>query len=347
MTTAIRSVSLFRCRRSARAGFTLVELLVVIAIIGVLVGLLLPAVQAAREAARKVQCLNNLKQVGLGLLGHESAKKAFPPGGVKCPTAYFYGHSWWIILLPFLEETSLYDRFDKTGRASGTQYNSTGWIGDDYSANGYNRQVLYQFKMSIGVCPSSSLPSMVSGGDVAGQGITFFVPSYVGITGSVDHSTAFEVHSFNGGGIVSYGGLMPPMKGVRLAQVTDGTTKTILLGEQSDYCTLSDGTKLPDGTRDARSAGPFSLSLSSNYPNDPRLWNLTTIRHPITKDASLADVCYVGGQLGNNTPIQSAHPGAANALLGDGSVRSLSDSLDLTTLKRLADRDDGKVIGDF
>jgi len=134
---------------------------------------------------------------------------------------------------------------------------------------------------------------------------------------------------------------------VRLAQISDGATKTMLLGEQSDYCKLPDGTRIPDGTRDARSAGPFSLSLSSNYPNDPRLWNLTTIRHPITKDASLPDVCYVGGQLGNNTPIQSAHPGAANVLLGDGSVRSLDAALDLPTLKRLADRDDGKVVGEF
>ena len=92
----------------------------VIAIIGVLVSLLLPAVQAAREAARRTQCGNNVKQIGLGLLTHESTNGAFPPGGLVIPNSTKYGHSWWVHILPYLEQKNIYDKFELRG--SGVQY---------------------------------------------------------------------------------------------------------------------------------------------------------------------------------------------------------------------------------
>src|SRR5688572_28592874 len=103
-----------------RSGFTLVELLVVIAIIGILIALLLPAVQAAREAARRTQCSNNLKQIGLGLQNYHSAHKSFPPGGVLRNNQ---GHSWWLLICPYVEETSIYQRFQLNN-------DTTGWVGD-------------------------------------------------------------------------------------------------------------------------------------------------------------------------------------------------------------------------
>ncbi len=106
-----------------RRAFTVVELLVVIAIIGMLVTLLLPAVQAAREAARRTQCLNNLKQISLAILNYESIHRVLPEGGLATDTGG-YGHSWWLRILPVIEEQGIYGRFDKDAHY-------TGWVGGD------------------------------------------------------------------------------------------------------------------------------------------------------------------------------------------------------------------------
>jgi len=327
-------------QRVRRSGFTLVELLVVIAIIGTLVGLLLPAVQSAREAARRTACMNNLKQLGVAFQSHASARKELPKGGVKCPTAAFYGHSWWVPMLPYIEESNTFLRFDKTGAETGTQYLSTGWIGlDDSVFNGHNRALLSGYQLSVGICPSSPLAarqSQTSGG----ASVTFFQPHYVGISGSSDHPSAFTMIGGNGGGITSYGGCLIANQAVKVAQITDGLSHTMLVGEQSDYSILSNGTR-----KDCRSSrGGFSMSLSSYFPGDPRLWNLTTIRHPISKDWDLANACYEGGPLGSNSALQSAHPGIVLILFADASVRVVNDSTDVTTLKRWSDRDDGQSV---
>lgn len=320
-------------------GFTLVELLVVIAIIGVLIGLLLPAVQSAREAARRISCGSNLRQVGLAMLSHVDAKRSFPPGGVRCPTASFYGHSWWIPLLPFLEEASIYDRFDKTGKATGTQYQSTGWLllGDGVG-NYHNRAIMNGFVMRFAQCPSSPFP--ISFDD--SNGMRFSSSAFVGISGSVDHPTAKTIVNYNGGGTFSEGGILFAEKTVKPATVTDGLSKTMVVGEHSDYAIDSSGIR-----KDCRVSGLPTMSLSSYFPGDPRLWNLTTIMHPISKDAALQFTCLNNGPLSSNTPLQSAHPGMAFAVFGDGSVRPLSEATDLTTLKRFADRDDGKTTESF
>ena len=105
--------------RRPPSAFTLVELLVVITIIGILIALLLPAVQAAREAARRMQCANNLKQVGVALLNYEHACGTFPPGGLTLPSSC--GHSWWVRILPYVEQENIFDQFEQNG--------GSGWIG--------------------------------------------------------------------------------------------------------------------------------------------------------------------------------------------------------------------------
>jgi prepilin-type N-terminal cleavage/methylation domain-containing protein len=321
-----------------KSGFTLVELLVVIAIIATLIGLLLPAVQSAREAARRIACGSNLRQVGIALLAHADAKKAFPPGGVRCPTASFYGHSWWVFILPFIEEQAVFDRFDKTGKASGTQYQSTGWLllGDGVN-NGHNRNLLNGFSLSAAQCPSSPLPVFITDTD----GKRYSGSSFVGIAGSVDHVSAQTIVNYNGGGTVSAGGILPAERTVRMQSITDGMSKTMMVAEQSGF------SRMPDGTRkECRSAGLLTMSLSSYFPGDPRLWNLTTIKHPVSKDATLQYGCQTGGPLSSNTPLQSAHPDLELVVFADGSVRSLPESTDLTVLKRFADRDDGQIVGE-
>ncbi len=322
------------------SAFTLVELLVVIAIIGMLVGLLLPAVQAAREAGRRTACMNSLKQVGLGFATHASARQKFPAGGVQCPTSDLYGHSWWILLLPYVEQADLYARLDKTGNASGTQFRSTGWIGgtDANEHNLFNRSILSGFFLGIGKCPSSPLARFRT--DESGGII--FNSDYAGISGSSDHSSTVNYSSGYPGsvydpGFVSLGGILIPKNAVSLRQIPDGTSKTMMVGEQSDYCFLADGTKA-----DCRSAclAGFAMSIPSYFPNiEPRIFNLTTVRYPISKDASLANS---GGNCGANSPIQSAHPGGAHALFADASVRFLNETTEPALLRLFADRDDGQ-----
>ena len=135
-----------------RCAFTLVELLVVIAIIAALVALLLPAVQAAREAARRTQCLNNLKQTSLAILNYESVHGILPEGGLASATGG-YGHSWWLRILPMVEEVSTYQRFDKEDHI-------TGWLGSG-GGNAGNRDKLRDLYFPFMYCPSSSLPKFV------------------------------------------------------------------------------------------------------------------------------------------------------------------------------------------
>ena len=103
-------------KRTSRWAFTLVELLVVIAIIGVLVALLLPAVQSAREAARRMQCTNNLKQIGLAMHNYHGANNTFPSGSmIGRPGAWSWGPAWGVSILPYAEQTVLFDQFDHRG----------------------------------------------------------------------------------------------------------------------------------------------------------------------------------------------------------------------------------------
>jgi prepilin-type N-terminal cleavage/methylation domain-containing protein len=320
-------------RRRALRAFTLVELLVVIAIIATLVGLLLPAVQTAREAARNASCKNNLKQLGLAMLGHHEALRTFPAGNVRCPTASFYGHSWWVPLLPFIEQRPLYEQFDKTGKQTGTPYQSTGWVGaGDSVFNGNNQTLLNTLVLPIGKCASSVFGPL----SAFSSGNSTFVSDYAGIAGSSDHRTAFSSGNYNGG-VISAGGLLIPQTPVKAASVSDGLSHTLLIGEQSDYCRLADGTKA-----DCRSSclHGFTMALSSFFPGDPRVFNLTTVRYPVSKDASLANS---GGNCGGNSPLQGAHPAGPNAVFGDGSVRLLAENTSIQVLKAMADRDDGGV----
>jgi len=142
-------------------------------------------------------------------------------------------------------------------------------------------------------------------------------------------------------GMVSAGGCLIPKQPIALTKITDGTSNTMVVGEQSDYCSLADGTKAD--CRSSCSHG-FAMSFPNSYPSDPRIFNLTTVRYKISKDASLANS---GGNCGANSPLQGAHVGGLNAAFADGSVKFIRDSIDITTLKRLADRDDGQLLGDY
>jgi len=309
-----------------RRGFSLVELLAVVAIIGLLIGLLLPAVQMARESARRTTCGNNLKQAGLALANLVAAKDRYPRGTIYDPPPGRYNHGWWIPVTAFLEEQSIYDRFDQSGRT----FADTGW-GNDNNLGLFNGGSL-----RVMICPTSSLPTSGQSWDPARN-----LPqvNYVGISGSVNDRSAFtwNHYGYSPDDIVSRGGVLVHDSARVPKDLTDGTSRTLVIAEQGDWCIDGAGVR-----KDCRSSGG-SFIFGWFRDGNPRLYNLTTVRHPLnTKSTTAAGVDGSGSWQQNNNPLQSAHAGVVGAAFADGSVRFLGDALDFTVLCSLADAADGR-----
>jgi len=353
-------------RSGFRIGFTLVELLVVIAIIGILIALLLPAVQAAREAARRSQCTNNLKQIGLALHNHHDVYGRLPPGGATYiqpwgtyvhPTGgeAGWGASWMVFILPYVEQQSMYSQLDLS-------VSNPGWGHDP------TNQVIVNKFIPPYRCPSSPFDKQ-TWGNLSSQGKTMLV-TYPGIAGAVNglipNYTETRISQGNtgiagccSGGIAGGGGVLFPFSQINFAGISDGTSNVIAVGEQGDFLITLNGTKQPWGAGTihgwfigAHGGSPTVDRRPPNYFNggDARHFNMTTVRYNINQKRGWPDAPGNCGSLGvcdnvgNNIPLNSAHPGGINVLLCDGSVRFLSDTLDLAILARLATRDDGQTV---
>lgn len=234
----------------SRHGFTLVELLVVIAIIGVLVALLLPSVQAAREAARRAQCVNQIKQLGLAILNHEATTGEFPPGSVTyglwgfrnpdehpfdCPRGESSKHdcsgeNWMIESLPYLEEQALYDMYDHD------EHNLE--VGDP-DGDGQINQVVRDTPLSHVRCPTDNFANEWSGAIAAGSykgmaGVITQRGGWVNWTSPYDGSANPMVEGmkelWNRRGIFYNVGI-PGTRPAQMRHVVDGTTKTLMIGE--------------------------------------------------------------------------------------------------------------------
>jgi prepilin-type N-terminal cleavage/methylation domain-containing protein/prepilin-type processing-associated H-X9-DG protein len=337
-------------RRSAfrlpPSAFTLVELLVVITIIGMLIALLLPAVQAAREAARRMQCSNNLKQIGLGLLNYESAVGSFPTGGDVNVTKYAvgFGFSWSVRILPYVEQQNIYDQLDKNGTSPGCKYGCTGWL----NANPHNARLLGRVVFNFLKCPSTPLPDFSAdappeaeaGGPCVAQS-----PCYVGIEGGGLPPAFPTTTNGPGNGYQSKRGVLIPLRAIFASAISDGLSNTMIVAEQSDWCFTSAG-----GVRECRSDGAggfcFGADGGDGTKGMARDTNLTTVIHGVGEKSyeALGVNIHTGW---TNRPIQSAHSGGAQALLCDGSVHFLSNNINITTLYNLANRDDGNVLGSY
>jgi type II secretory pathway pseudopilin PulG len=246
-----------------------VELLVVIAIIGILVALLLPAIQAAREAARRTQCNNNLKNIGLGLQNYHDTYKTFPMGAmhtsVRTTTTSTYGPSWQFGILPFMEQRNIYDKIANTIRAGGSVNVTT--TTNAFSANTMNRLILPANSRPLDKlvpdymrCPSSPIPVMTD------QTGSICLSTYVGIMGGTDINQNTTIYPFQaqlgipsagrtyanragctvatiGGAtnaIVTNSGMLPVAQHKGMNNCTDGTSNTMIVGEQSDWLRHAD-----------------------------------------------------------------------------------------------------------
>ena len=195
-------------------------------------------------------------------------------------------------------------------------------------------------------CPSSPLSQFgLLGQTIPANGVAS--PTYTAITGAVDHPSAVnkdgQTYEHAARGIQSQGGILLPRKFTNFRDITDGSSNTLLIGEQSGWCYAADGSKA-----DCRSdyGHCFTMGATPADNIDDRWFNSTTIRYPINYRAwnttGIGDQYYAC-----NRPIQSAHAGGAQVTLGDGSVRFLYDEMDLKTLFNLANRDDGNALGEF
>lgn len=313
-----------------RNAFTLVELLVVIAILAILAAMLLPAVQMAREAARRSFCSNNLRQVGLALLNYESARGSFPAGGFSTPEGGF-GFSWWALILPYIEQDDIFDRLDKKDP-------TLGFVG--HKGNQHNREVLHGVDFPFMSCPSSTLPRYVLRGAV-NENANVISPMYAGLAGATNHSTARDKKSRGGTqGRISAGGVLIRDKPIRILQIKDGTSKTLMVGEQSDWCQTSLGNQA-----DCRSDCGYGFPIGPSKDQWDRDFNITTVIHGINDKTWVAHG--VAGNCGPNRPIQSAHPGGSHLMFADGSVHLFDEQINMDTWYNLVNRDDGNQLHDY
>ena len=316
-----------------KSAFTLVELLVVIAIIGILIGMLLPAVQQVREAARRATCLNNIRQQGLAFHMYHDTVNEFPIGAKNTAN---WGVGWHIQLLPHLEQRALYDNTDQRFNSFSAGYGTT-----------YNNITVPAF-----VCPSSPFEALLEGG-FSSNAETSQRAHYYGFAGAVDDTadggTFAEIRNrpSENRGIISGGGLVLVNQAVSIADATDGTSNTAIVGECADF--LTDANQLQiranQGLGLCVSTNGRGVVDGTNVSNfNQSVQTLTSIRYPVNHgDGSLEGV-----GIGNfNNGLLSAHTGGANVCYADGSAHYVSGSIDLLTLKQLVTRDDGFVLGEF
>ncbi|OWK38072.1 hypothetical protein FRUB_07192 [Fimbriiglobus ruber] len=280
-----------------------------IAIIAILIGLLLPAVQKVREAAARTKCNNNLKQIGLALHNYHDTNGNFPAGYVDANTNVNSdasadqgpGWGWAAMLLPNLEQANVY-----------TQINQTQGVGT---------QAVSQQVLSVFLCPSDQLLptfTVYKTSAVVAQG------NYTAVNG------VLETSSYPG----SNTGVFLRNSKYRVADVTDGLSNTLFIGERNSGhakatwagsvaggLVTADQSSDPIGNAEYAQTLVLSHGSRTHLPNDPLLWD--------------ADVFY------------SKHIGGVNFLLGDGSVRSISSSIDGITYENLLSRADGNVVGNY
>ncbi|MEW4452288.1 DUF1559 domain-containing protein [Bremerella sp. JC817] len=347
------------CHGRNRRGFTLVELLVVIAIIGTLIALLLPAVQQAREAARRMSCSNNLKQMALAChIYHDISNKLPPSGFGEDLTAEGWGRkaSWLVRIMPGLELKTAYDGAPMVN-------SSFDFVNASWAAPGKHWQVAMNMRAPVFNCPSSPLPNEltwpVSGGTQSlgsPAEIPIQVTDYVGnggttyVGGTLDpHPESFWARSGhncqNGVITMQYRDYpVPAFPGgtIGFKDVTDGTSNTVMLGEQGDF--HENPWNDHKDSRASRVSGGL-WSCGSGTP-DVGISNHVVTEFPINHKGD--EWWGTGGWFDNteswvNTAFRSAHPGGAQFAMTDGSVRFIPETIGFRTYTALMDRADGNV----
>ncbi|MBP3954425.1 DUF1559 domain-containing protein [Gemmata sp. G18] len=321
-----------------RTGFTLIELLVVIAIIAILIGLLLPAVQKVREAAARMKCQNNLKQLGLALHNYESSYSMLPPGSSANPLVFSAQSR----LLPYLEQANLQNLLN----FSVPPLLSVSSSGYDLTAITQNDNAAKQ-KLPILLCPSDG--QRVTGSDYGGI-------SYPACYGSAINGTTSESDAAFARPRDGADGVIVSRQSYRFADITDGLSNTVVFGEQL----LGDGADAAPTANDYRrrvlllsggaQTNPTNCAAGATWSGgrgDKWIWHANTLyNHYYGPNAKSPD-CHTSSRGYFLTSARSAHVGGVQIALCDGSVRLVRDSVQIDTWRALSTRAGGEVLGDF
>lgn len=348
-------------RTHRRVAFTLIELLVVIAIIAVLIGLLLPAVQKVREAAARSKCQNNLKQIGIGLHAYHDTFKKFPEGQIA--PGIGVTPNWKVKIFPYIEQDAMYQAIYNT---SATPAMTSGAVltitrGKSFPMYHCPSTTWPQFYGDAGTSTTAyNYPSSGSFGQFGGNGQQ--IASYIGISGAYPDPagrTERAATNVGYGSVLTDNGMLLMGEAVTLVAVTDGSSNTMLVGEQSGRV----------GKYDLRSryyspfggaSGQFAAGVNPPYTvqkfratstyvgtrSDLDVYGngTTSVRYLINYQSLSAGANY---SYSLNGLLNSSHQNGINTVFADGSVRFLNDSITLAELAKICTRDDGLVLADL
>ncbi|NQT12782.1 MAG: DUF1559 domain-containing protein [Planctomycetes bacterium] len=319
--------------RNARSAFTLVELLVVIAIIGILIALLLPAVQAAREAARRSQCSNNLKQIGLAFHNYHDTYRTFPmPYTLNMVAMDFNANAWGTRLLPYLEQQPLYDQFDLTCPFFSPMPTLT-------ATYTYDNQTPSQEHVGAFNCPSTP----------GGPRINDFLEPTFSIPWKAASSDYCSANGIMGAWNSAYyrpivGRDLSPREGVlaqpdectSIAEIRDGTSNTLMVIERAGANDLyREGMMVEKGGPGTGTAGGGWADLVNG-----KFW----FAGSLYDGTGTSGPCLINCTNEDGRGAYSFHPGGIQILLGDGSVRFAAETMSTITFVRVVARADGEVV---
>lgn len=323
--------------RNIRHAFTLIELLVVIAIIAILIALLLPAVQQAREAARRSQCRNNLKQWGLALHNYHDTHQILPVQPTRLSSGTSTQRSWMVPLLPFIDQSPLFNQFDMNRQG----------LDNTANASGVSNRSILQRPLTLANCPSDQFAGVLGVGHDGAESIPLAATNYVACAGDHRNSSPAGV------------GMLPAFgQHDNTATYTSGTAKIWMrgvIGRDGYSAKLRD---VADGTSNTFFAGEAIGAWCRWQKWAHQNWGTTA--HPVNafntnyKDGETG----FGGTFnaeGDYTPrdssrcigFRSRHDGGAHFVLGDGAVRFISENISMTIYQALASRAGNETISEF